>query len=221
MAARPSRPTPPCRPSSRPAGSGGGSTRPRGATRPSSTSWKTTTPSPGTRRPRTGRLVELMGAGAPGQAGRGERRGRPPDRRLRSAARCIEDGQRRQRAELRFDGLAGCLRTPRGGSSRQILVVVDGERVRSRTLTAREGARLMGPARQLSPARRRHPRPAAGRRRRRRPGRPLPGRAAADPAGCAGEPAGRRIDGFDNPASLAYLGSRAAAKPSRESHGRR
>ncbi len=40
----------------------------------------------------------------------------------------LEDGQRRQRAEARFDGVAGCLRTPRGGSSRQILVVVDGGR---------------------------------------------------------------------------------------------
>ncbi|RAK57138.1 DNA cytosine methyltransferase [Phenylobacterium deserti] len=56
----------------------------------------------------------------------------------------IEDGRRVQRAELRFDGLAGCLRTPRGGSSRQVVVVVEGERVRTRLLTAREAARLMG-----------------------------------------------------------------------------
>ena len=35
-------------------------------------------------------------------------------------------GRRVQRAELRFDGLAGCLRTPGGGSSRQFLVVVEG-----------------------------------------------------------------------------------------------
>jgi DNA (cytosine-5)-methyltransferase 1 len=49
-----------------------------------------------------------------------------------------------QRAEVRFDGLAGCLRTPRGGSSRQIVVVVEKGRVRSRLLTGREGARLMG-----------------------------------------------------------------------------
>ena len=44
----------------------------------------------------------------------------------------------------RFDGLAGCLRTPRGGSSRQTLVVIEGDRVRSRLLSPREGARLMG-----------------------------------------------------------------------------
>jgi len=49
-----------------------------------------------------------------------------------------------QRAEARFDGVAGCLRTPRGGSSRQTLLVIDGGEVRSRLLTAREGARLMG-----------------------------------------------------------------------------
>jgi DNA (cytosine-5)-methyltransferase 1 len=55
-----------------------------------------------------------------------------------------EDGCRAQRAEVRFDGLAGCLRTPRGGSSRQTLVVIDAGVVRSRLLSAREAARLMG-----------------------------------------------------------------------------
>jgi len=49
-----------------------------------------------------------------------------------------------QRAEVRTDGLAGCLRTPRGGSSRQTIVVARDGQVRSRLLTGREGARLMG-----------------------------------------------------------------------------
>ncbi len=49
-----------------------------------------------------------------------------------------------QRAEVRFDGLAGCLRTPGGGSSRQLVLVVEAGEVRSRWLTAREAARLMG-----------------------------------------------------------------------------
>lgn len=49
-----------------------------------------------------------------------------------------------QRAEVRTDGLAGCLRTPRGGSSRQTIVQVKDGEVRSRLLTPREGARLMG-----------------------------------------------------------------------------
>ena len=49
-----------------------------------------------------------------------------------------------QRAEVRFDGVAGCLRTPQGGSSRQIILVIDDGRVRSRLLSPREAARLMG-----------------------------------------------------------------------------
>ncbi len=54
------------------------------------------------------------------------------------------DGIAVQRCELRFDGLAGCLRTPRGGSSRQGLLVIEGAQVRSRLLHPRECARLMG-----------------------------------------------------------------------------
>ena len=49
-----------------------------------------------------------------------------------------------QRAEVRFDDVAGCLRTPLGGSSRQLLLIVEGESVRSRLLSPREAARLMG-----------------------------------------------------------------------------
>ena len=53
-------------------------------------------------------------------------------------------GQRTQRAEVRFDDVAGCLRVPSGGSSRQTILVVDGDTVRSRLLSPREAARLMG-----------------------------------------------------------------------------
>lgn len=49
-----------------------------------------------------------------------------------------------QRAEVRFDGVAGCLRTPAGGSSRQTIMVVDGPNVRTRLISPREMARLMG-----------------------------------------------------------------------------
>jgi DNA (cytosine-5)-methyltransferase 1 len=88
----------------------------------------------------TARLTELMGplhrarlAAATGRAvGAVFRRTR------------VEDGRRTQRAEVRFDGLAGCLRTPRGGSSRQAIVVVENGCVRSRLMTPREAARLMG-----------------------------------------------------------------------------
>ena len=56
----------------------------------------------------------------------------------------VEGGAKVQRAEVRFDDVAGCLRTPAGGSSRQIILVVDGREIRSRLLSARETARLMG-----------------------------------------------------------------------------
>ncbi|GAA0646500.1 DNA cytosine methyltransferase [Brevundimonas lenta] len=53
------------------------------------------------------------------------------------------EGRKVQRAEVRFD-MAGCLRTPGGGSSRQALLVIENGAVRSRLMTARETARLMG-----------------------------------------------------------------------------
>jgi len=53
-------------------------------------------------------------------------------------------GTVRQRAEARFDGLAGCLRTPAGGSSRQTLMIIRDGRVSARLMTPREAARLMG-----------------------------------------------------------------------------
>ncbi|MDQ1817320.1 DNA cytosine methyltransferase [Massilia sp. CCM 9210] len=56
----------------------------------------------------------------------------------------VEDGIKVQRAEIRFDDVAGCLRTPSGGSSRQVIVVVEGKKIRSRLISARETARLMG-----------------------------------------------------------------------------
>jgi DNA (cytosine-5)-methyltransferase 1 len=55
-----------------------------------------------------------------------------------------ENGAKTQRAEVRFDDNAGCLRTPSGGSSRQTILIVDGQKVRSRLLSSREAARLMG-----------------------------------------------------------------------------
>jgi DNA (cytosine-5)-methyltransferase 1 len=47
-------------------------------------------------------------------------------------------------AELRTDGIAGCLRTPRGGSGRQILFTAGNGQFSVRLLTGRECARLMG-----------------------------------------------------------------------------
>ena len=50
----------------------------------------------------------------------------------------------RSMAELRSDSIAGCLRTLRGGSARQILIQAGRGQVKVRFLTPRECARLMG-----------------------------------------------------------------------------
>jgi DNA (cytosine-5)-methyltransferase 1 len=60
-------------------------------------------------------------------------------RRIRTA-----DARKQQRFEVRFDGVAGCLRTPAGGSSRQFVVDVRDGVVRTRLMRPRETARLMG-----------------------------------------------------------------------------
>jgi len=52
--------------------------------------------------------------------------------------------QGQQQLELRFDGIAGCLRTPEGGSSKQFLVVKKEGEIHARLLSVRETARLMG-----------------------------------------------------------------------------
>ena len=46
---------------------------------------------------------------------------------------------------MRFD-VAGCLRTPKGGCAKQIVVATDAGRLRMRWMTAREYARLQGAA---------------------------------------------------------------------------
>lgn len=68
---------------------------------------------------------------------------------LPKSKRYAAPGYRRTRngkqvLELRFDNLAGCLRTPEGGSSRQIIVIKQNGELHSRLLTVREAARLMG-----------------------------------------------------------------------------
>ena len=55
-----------------------------------------------------------------------------------------ENGNKIVRTEVRFDDRAGCLRTPTGGSSRQILIVAENGKVRTRLFSSREAARLMG-----------------------------------------------------------------------------
>ncbi len=101
----------------------------------------------------TKRLIAMMSA--PSRARLAEARKAPGPsagalyRRMR-----VENGVKVQRAEVRFDGLAGCLRTPGGGSSRQFVVWVKNGKVRTRPMTAREYARLMGlPEDYILPAR--------------------------------------------------------------------
>lgn len=92
----------------------------------------------------TKRLLDLM---SPLHLEKVEQAKRAPGRKVGTVykrTRPHGDGLRRQRAEVRFDEVAGCLRTPAGGSSRQIIVVIEGGKVRSRLLSPREAARLMG-----------------------------------------------------------------------------
>jgi DNA (cytosine-5)-methyltransferase 1 len=56
----------------------------------------------------------------------------------------IRDGFKQSTAELRIDGIAGCLRTPKGGSARQIIVRAGKKRFDARLINARESACLMG-----------------------------------------------------------------------------
>ena len=92
----------------------------------------------------TKRLLDLMSPVNAAKVEAARRAGRRMVGGVYRRTRVDASGARAQRAEVRFDDVAGCLRTPAGGSSRQIILVVDGPRVRSRLVSARETARLMG-----------------------------------------------------------------------------
>jgi DNA (cytosine-5)-methyltransferase 1 len=92
----------------------------------------------------TQRLIDLMAPANRAKLDQAKGAGRRMVGCVYRRTRTDADGVRQQRAEVRFDDLAGCLRTPAGGSSRQTIFVVDGEFVRSRLISARETARLMG-----------------------------------------------------------------------------
>lgn len=47
-------------------------------------------------------------------------------------------------AEVRFDGIAGCLRTPKGGSAKQIVISILDRKIRMRWMSPREYSRLQG-----------------------------------------------------------------------------
>ena len=70
-------------------------------------------------------------------------------RNLSRGCRRAFTGYRRTRnhkqvLEVRTDGMAGCLRTPCGGSSRQVVIIATNGELKTRLLTVRETARLMG-----------------------------------------------------------------------------
>ena len=95
-------------------------------------------------REETARLLAMMTPLNLAKVERAKRQGARVVGAIYKRTRHDPDGAKRQRAEVRFDEVAGCLRTPRGGSSRQTIIVVKGASVRSRLLSAREAARLMG-----------------------------------------------------------------------------
>lgn len=92
----------------------------------------------------TQRLLGMMSVLNLKKVEEAKKSGRPMVGGIYKRTRLDENGFKAQRAEVRFDDLAGCLRTPVGGSSRQTIMFVDGDDVRSRLLSPREAARLMG-----------------------------------------------------------------------------
>lgn len=90
------------------------------------------------------RLIEKMSSVNKAKLEAAKRAGRRMVGCVYKRTRVDERGVKVQRAEVRFDDVAGCLRTPAGGSSRQVIIVVDGKRVRSRLISSKETARLMG-----------------------------------------------------------------------------
>ena len=92
----------------------------------------------------TQRLLDLMDANNLEKVKRAQQQGRRVAGTIYKRIRKDKTGRRRQRAEIRIDGVSGCLRTARGGSSRQIVMIIEGDSIRSRLISPREGARLMG-----------------------------------------------------------------------------
>ena len=104
--------------------------------RPTSVAWHT--------QAETRKLLDMMSPVHLAKVAAAKRAGRRMVGGVYRRTRRDATGAKVQRAEVRFDDVAGCLRTPSGGSSRQVILVVEGRRIRSRLISARETARLMG-----------------------------------------------------------------------------
>lgn len=92
----------------------------------------------------TARLLSLMSDVHLQKVEQAAQTGRPTVGGIYRRMRLNAQGQKVQRAEVRFDNVAGCLRTGSGGSSKQMLMIVEGDLIRSRLLSPREAVRLMG-----------------------------------------------------------------------------
>jgi len=103
---------------------------------PDSVSWHTPA--------ETQRLISLMSPHNLSKLQKIKVWGKPKIGTIYKRTRKDENGIKVQRAEVRFDDISGCLRTPSGGSSRQIILFVHNEEIRSRLISTRETARLMG-----------------------------------------------------------------------------
>lgn len=94
--------------------------------------------------PKVNELLAIMSERSLEKISDASKYGRPLIGTLYKRGRPNGNGDIVQKAEVRFDGLAGCLRTPRGGSSRQTVLLVTGDEVRARLMSSREALRLMG-----------------------------------------------------------------------------
>lgn len=92
----------------------------------------------------TAKLLNMMSSVNRDKVAEAKKAGKRMVGAIYKRTRTDENGFKVQRAEIRFDDIAGCLRTPAGGSSRQLILVVDGNNIKSRLISTRETARLMG-----------------------------------------------------------------------------
>ncbi len=92
----------------------------------------------------TRRLLAMMSAANIEKVERAKKLDRRMVGAIYKRTRPDDNGGKVQRAEIRFDDISGCLRTPGGGSSRQSVMIVEGKSVKSRLISSRETARLMG-----------------------------------------------------------------------------
>ena len=92
----------------------------------------------------TKRLLRMMSSANLRKVELASQLGKPVIGTVYRRTRPDKAGRKVQRAEVRFDQISGCLRTPVGGSSRQTVMIVNKGRIRTRLLSPREAARLMG-----------------------------------------------------------------------------